>query len=488
MPSLLLFAFITAAAAGSPVIAIDGRFGDWSDVEASLRDPADAPWAEIDFGDVRIAHDDRFVEFLFETGNDVTLQRLRGTARLVLDADGDPETGREVYGVAGADVIVDFTPADPDRRDRPGEGVGLRSTTARNRLSPYDVGIVVAPTHSSDRFELRIRRAAVLPDTAPLFEGERFTMQLVFVDLQGTIQDRTDSVTYELTPVRPPPPAQADDPLARAPHTSLRMMTWNTERGAMLARPDAAGRVLRAIGPDVILLQELPEDSDAGEVAMRLERMLGRPWHVIIGAGGGNLRCAVAAAATLDLSPALGVVAYPDTPQRSVRATGAMLRADRRRMLLISVHLRCCGYAGSSEDRTRSVEADAIRRAVADASAETNTEAIVMGGDLNLVGSAWPLAVIAEGLDRSGEALARADAYRLDGLTNWTWADRDLPFTPGRLDFLLYAPSANATTGSFVFDTRDLESRWLEHHGLHADDAETASDHRPVVADIRWTR
>ncbi len=37
-----------------------------------------------------------------------------------------------------------------------------------------------------------------------------------------------------------------------------------------------------------------------------------------------------------------------------------------------------------------------------------------------------------------------------------------------------------------VMDTRDLEPRWLQRHELRADDTASASDHLPLVADLRW--
>jgi hypothetical protein len=79
-----------------------------------------------------------------------------------------------------------------------------------------------------------------------------------------------------------------------------------------------------------------------------------------------------------------------------------------------------------------------------------------------------------------------AEALQIDGRSNATWGDPDLPFVPGRLDFLLYADTSLESINAFLMDTRDLEPRWLERHGLRGDDTASASDHLPLVADLRW--
>jgi hypothetical protein len=74
----------------------------------------------------------------------------------------------------------------------------------------------------------------------------------------------------------------------------------------------------------------------------------------------------------------------------------------------------------------------------------------------------------------------------LDRATNATWRDRDQPFVPGRLDFLLFADSSLILQRADVIDTRDLDPGALADRRLKADDSSDISDHLPVIADLAW--
>ena len=479
-------------------IVIDGRFDDWASVPIALADPADALKAAVDFGEVRISHDDRFVHLLVDFGRTVNVQKLDGTVLLLLDCDGNRVTGRSMHGLGGVDVIIDLTPPNAEFPDRAGAGVGLRSTTyqpdpqdtAARRLSPYDIGFTFAPTYASDQFELRIRRGVVLPQTAATFTGDRFTGKLLFRDRAGRLQDETGTFSYELAPVNRSAKPQARDPLSRAGDAGLRIVSWNVKQGALLTNSEPFGRVLAAVDPDVILLQELTDRNTAGQIKGFLNRWLPhngpQEWHVVFGAGGGNLRCAVASRVELRIVEPLQLIWYPDWPDHAVRAVGAIVERAGKRLLIVSIHLRAGGRAGSYKDRTRQVEADAIRRAIQQAASGQPYDGLIVAGDFNLVGSRQPLDLVAEGLDADGSALAVAEAYQLDGLSNATWSDPDEPFVPGRLDYLLYSDATLTLARAFVLDSRDLNPRWLDRHGLKLDDTASASDHLPLIADVKW--
>jgi endonuclease/exonuclease/phosphatase family metal-dependent hydrolase len=452
-------------------IVLDGRFDDWSEVPVVLADPADAPESAVDLGEIKVSHDDRFVHLLVEVRRTVNLQKMSGTLRVHLDADGNEMT----------DVVVEFSPPD-DGPGRSGRGARLVQPGSREPRSAYEIGLAFAPSYASDTFELRMER------DRSFLDGERFTARLEFVDRNGETLDRTDTFAHALGPIDIPPRRQPRDPLTRGPRTTLRVVSWNVEFGSLFARPEPFGRVLRALEPDVVFFQELMRDTTPEKLAAYLDRWLpgrgGRRWKVIVGAGGGDLRCAVAARGELAVAPGLEVIAYPDRPDRMILLATAVVGAPQR-VLVASVHLRCCGSTGSFEDRTRQVEADAIRRAVRSAMADHDYDGVVIGGDLNLVGSRRPLELLAEGVDADGSNLAVAEAFQLDGRTNATWSDLEQPFMPGRLDFLLYSDATLDASRSFVLETRDLEPRWLKRHLLLIDDTASAADHLPIVLDLR---
>jgi len=489
MPHTFLFCVILTAP--PPPIVIDGRFDDWANVPVAVVDPADAPEAAIDFREVRVTHDDRFVHLLVEVERDVNIQHLGGTARVLLDTDGNVRTGETVGGLDGVDAVIELTQPDPEGRGRHGRGVGLRVIGVTEPRNPYDIGFTFGPTYAGRSFEMRMDRRAVVAGLPRFLVGRHFSARLEFTDLRGNVGDTTDPFTHELSPVEPVPGEQRSDPLARPSRADLRIVSWNVNFSGLLRRPERFGRILRALDPDVILLQELQEDATPLQLVEFARTWVpgggrgGRAWNALLGAGGGDLRCAVVTRLDLEPSRALHVVPFPDLPERTIRVAAAEV-GEQHRLLVLSVHLRCCGWAGSFEDRTRQVESDALRRAVLAALPATQADGVIIAGDLNLVGSRRPLDLLAEGLDGDGSDLTVAEALQIDGRSNATWGDPDLPFVPGRLDFLLYPDKSLEQINAFVMDTRDLEPQWLQRHELRADDTASASDHLPLVADLRW--
>jgi endonuclease/exonuclease/phosphatase family metal-dependent hydrolase len=509
-PLLLLLSLpIGCQAPCGPPIILDGRFDDWAGVPAAVVDEADAPRAEVDFRTIRIADEGNLVHVLIDLGEGrkINIQRLDGCAKLLLDGDGDRVTGRTVHGLPGVDVIVSLTPPPerrPDARDRPGMGVGLESTTyegdpddeTRPPLSPYDIGLALAPTYADRFVELRFARGAELPDTPPFLKGDHLSARLVLVDQAGAVLDETAPFTHRLCPFVPSQGARNEeqpiDPLARAPGTALRLMTWNLQRGALLNQRDAALRILRAAAPDLICIQELTEDISAEEI----ERLLNestreaddgapqRRWNVLVGAGGGDLRCAIATRLPISALAHIEPIPHHAVEGWFLRTAGAAVQHRDRRLLVLSVHLKCCGRIGDDADRTRIGEVRAIRAALRDALRAEDIDGILIAGDLNLVGSRTPLDILAGLEDDGGPALAVAAPMQLDGRSNATWRDAREPFVPGRLDFGLYDGTAFDPAQAFVLDASDLAPRWLEQYGLRASDT-AISDHLPIVLDLR---
>jgi endonuclease/exonuclease/phosphatase family metal-dependent hydrolase len=496
-----LSCLLTLAPTSTEGIVIDGRFDDWDDIAPTLVDPIDAPTAEADFGEIRIAHDDRYVHLLIELRRELNVQRLDGRIVLPLDVDGRVETGVTAHGLSGTDVIVTFSPRDPERPDRPGMGVGLSSPlhmpdpgAGIPPLSPYDVGIMLAPTYADDRIELRLDRFVRLPGSPPLFADQQFRGRLVLYDADDDVLDATEAFSHELegdgADARDDQASSESDPLARPAGTELRIMSWNTRHGGLLLRRDGVLRVLRAVKPDVLLVQELTENQSAGEIAALLNEidtesaMPQAAWSVIVGEGGGDLRCAVASRYALESSAPLRAIAFPERPDRTLRTAGAIVAVGDRRLLTVSVHLKCCGRIGDESDRTRELEARLLNESVRKAAEDDGIDGIVITGDLNLVGGHRPLELLAAGLDLDDSALDVVDAMQLDRRSNVTWCDPAMPFVPGRLDFALISGDTIEAIGGFVLDTADLPPAWLERHGLTAGDTDLISDHLPLIVDL----
>ena len=487
----------------SEPIVIDGGFDDWRAAPPLLDDSGDAPRSVVDFGSMSCQADSQFVHLFIELGQVVNIQHLDGRGLLLLDIDGDPDTGIVQFELPGVDAIIELTPPNQREPARPSMGIGLVSTTynphaldpAVRQLSPYDIGMCFAPTHSSDRTEIRLQRGRLLPQTPPAFEGDHFTGKLVFVDRTSLLRDQTDAFRCDLPALSPGKVLDAEqptDPLQRPDGTALRAMNWNSEFGALFLMPDLAARILRAIDPDVILFEEMPDTHSGPELEQFLSGALkdaerGERWHVAWGAGGGDLRCAVASRFPMELIEKLNLVPYPDRPDRHVRFAGAVAEVAGTKLLLVALHLKCCGYDGSPEDLTRELEVQLVRDAISQAMQDRSFDGILIAGDLNLVGSTRPLDALALPLGRSAPPFVVLQPLQIDRRSKITWSDPDQPFVPGRLDYMLMSSEALAPAGCFVLDTADLAPRWLSRHGLNAEDTAMASDHLPVVADYRRT-
>ena len=112
---------------------------------------------------------------------------------------------------------------------------------------------------------------------------------------------------------------------------------------------------------------------------------------------------------------------------------------------------------------------------------------VVIGGDLNLVGSRRPLEILGAGLGREAASLAFAAPSGLDDATNYTWRNPRSAFTPGRLDWLLYDEQRLRVVRSFVLDSRRLSASALASSGIEKSDTDV-SDHLPLVVDLRVVR
>ncbi len=289
-------------ALADPPIVMDGVFEEWPGRESALEDPEDAQGGAADVRLLQLTSDRDSVYLMVEFGAAVSVQGLDGTALLLLDADGDEATGASEEGMAGVDLVVQLTPPDPWHPERPGKGVAVRLTgldlPADRPLTPYDIGWSSAPTHAGRRFEFRIARGNPVAGAPALFKGERFRARLVTFGPGGELGDETAVLTYRFRPeveielgsIEQP----TDDPLARRaltalPSRPLRVVNWNVELGSIVDKPEPFVRVLRALDPDVITLQELTNRQSAEEVAALLNEGLSPDrWQVVFGEGGGN--------------------------------------------------------------------------------------------------------------------------------------------------------------------------------------------------------
>lgn len=497
-------------------------FDDWVDAPVAVDDPFDAPGSAVDFGRIKAGHDDGAIYLLIDLGRPANVEALPGTISLIFDDDANPETGWEESGLEGADLVIDLSPPYAVGAMPPGMGVGVRlarprgagddagsGSTRFERRDSYDVGYVHAPKYRSGLVELRLPRRQASAGTGR-FEGEEYAAKVVFRARDGEVLDEAGPFVQRLAPGRPRAPAhdEALDPLARAQRTSVRVMSWNVSGPNLLERTERFRRIISAVRPDLLLLDEV----SAGLSAKAIRELLpdgeaggAGGWEVLYGEAGGRQRGAIAVrGGRLRRVPPLERVEYPTELTTKLGGTrplgfggvrdgiptlGAVVELAGARLLVSTSDLQCCGNGvDTPEEMIRLAEAEAIGAAVRRALAADadGVDGLIVAGDLNLLGSRQPLHLLTRGLDLDGSDLAVSHPLGLRGLTDATWSATEAAraFAPGRLDVLSYGDSTLRLERAFVLRTSDLSVRWLEAHGLEADDSNRASDHFPIVADL----
>jgi hypothetical protein len=173
-------------------------------------------------------------------------------------------------------------------------------------------------------------------------------------------------------------------------------------------------------------------------------------------------------------------------------AAGVELPSGER-LLVVSVHFKCCGVAGSEEDLRRVEEAEAVANTIAVVrSAQRGSPAyrfrdagVVVAGDWNLVGSDRPLEVLRRA-EPSGPGLTRATLLGLNGDAAVTWYNESSSFSPGWLDLVAFDDATLDLMRGFVLNTRVLDAAALARMGLAGDDSRLATDHLMLVADLAF--
>jgi endonuclease/exonuclease/phosphatase family metal-dependent hydrolase len=483
---------------------LDGKFDDWTRIprDSSVTDPVgdagDDATLGSDLKQLVLEADGKRLHLLVAMNKAATIQGLERPLVIYLDADGDESTGAKPDAdgqrLPGADVAIVFSPKPGAARGgnrRParsgGEGVAIFAVTAdgelADRKSADAAGFGMAPTAASERYELRLDRRA------DFLAGSTVRAMAATLADDGTA-DRTKPVTCRLPPFDPRPFAPAEAAaVAREGGTDARIVTWNAERGAIFTREksEAFGTTLAALAPDIILLQELGGEATAKSLSEWLDRNVPREakWNAVV--SGGDLRTAVASPFPLETASVLdGVTRETDRGPRPVRVAAATVDVRGKSLLALSIHLKCCGSLGSDEDATRMAEARTIAENVAKSIERSRPDGVVIGGDLNLVGSGKVLEALGEKADVDRTDLAVAEIRQLDGVSNQTWRSKGNPFAPGRLDYLLVSDRGLERRGAFVFSEEDLSEIARTTLKLPPSALDEPSDHQPVVVDVAF--
>lgn len=460
--------------AAEPIsIVIDGDTSEWP---ATLAAMADEHYLYTRFS----VADEQF-----------TLQSAPRSVSLWVDCDANASTGAAVKGrdgAIGADMQVLFSPG--------GRGgvklLALDSTGGSRELSKADFDLVFAPTYASSWYELRICRTpqdkASLPATGLLAPG-RIKGFASVLDANGLVAAASDTFTVETDETCVGGRRLTAEDLPTAPEGALRVVSWNVELSKPMESPAPFARVIKALKPDVMLMQEW-EKGDAAEVDAWFEQHVGGAWNVRKAPGtmatGGGVLIATRFEVVGGERQGIECTFRNDAGEQEtkpVRFIDATLNTPMGPVQVGSMHLKSRGTKDSVEDRRRMAEARAVNAAFAGNASAAAAPRRIMSGDLNLVGSRPPLDILRAGIDADGSDLTPAAAMVHGDLAFYTWQDDKSPFSPGRLDWIVYSDSNLKEQAAFVLDAARLDESVLTKLGIERGDT-AAADHLPVVLDL----
>jgi exonuclease III len=370
---------------------IDGVFSEWSEEHLVARDAKGDATAAFDVTKVAARTNGTVLYLHFDIGKELNLQNgltSDGTLRAVIDLPGDRQ------------LTVDF---------RVRTAV-LRGSDAK-RIAWSGLDFVCLPTYASDEYELRIDL-----DELGLSAGDEITLNFSGSDaLENAVSIVLDESQEQ----------QPNVSLARSDNAHVRIANLNTLYQG-LGDPDRSAqitRLLTAAQADVYCFQE---ELDEGTFRKAAQRMV--PHQINLCSSNG---CGIATRLPLEpvrLDLERGAAALVELP-------------NRKHLVVVSVHFKCCGYAGSWQDDTRVYQAeqlaDRIRRMrQGEYGEKCKNGGIVVIGDYNLVGSRKPLDILRKaGLT---DLLLRAAG---DGAAyTWRGLRREESFWPGRLDVVAMTP------------------------------------------------
>ena len=299
--------------------------------------------------------------------------------------------------------------------------------------------------------------------------------------------------------------------LDRPADTAIRVMTWNVYRNSVFppegelvdmtaaTRPAQFARILRAVRPDVVCLQDITESTErsAALVSHILALPAGQAWQ------------AHAAVDTVIVSR-FGLRARARGQVDGDRQRGhsiALITTPTTDLLVICSHFQSSADPRAESMRRQQAQmiVDEIRAAKAGRGPtplRARTPFLVLG-DFNAIPgstlfvdalrSGRPVdgaAESAEGLDWDGSSLTDAQPrHNASGSERYTWRNDLDRFPPSMLDRIFYSDSVLTSVNQFVLDTTAMSYDELVRPQLRAIDVMSdprsgIHDHFPLVIDL----
>jgi len=467
---ITLLLYLTCLRAAHPIV-IDGLFDDWQEVPVTITDP-EGDYNYDDWAELKITNDDDFIFFKISLHSEETLLQNWNNFYLYIDADRDSLTGHPFRGM-GAELAWHFG----YRTGQYFEQDGIID------LWQNDITLRQAPTVTSTEFEIAIARGSFVlsdPDSiAVIFSS--------FYDTGDYMPDSWGGVVYQLdtTVVGPAEPILLEK-------TGTRLVTYNTLNTGILEsdRQPKFQRIIQALDPDIIALQEHSEWNEIGDIISSW--FPEDTWYQ-----GYTFRDLVV------------LSKYPIINQANLisseRTMCALLQTDdpiNPYLLILNSHFSCC-----DNDDDRQEQVDELVQVLREWRLNDNgpfdlPEGTPMFhvGDFNFVGYREQIETVTAGniqdegiygsdfpLDWDGTAITDLFSRHTHKRMAYTWRSDGSSFNPGKLDYVLYTNSNLSILNHFVLNTLAMPDSVLNEWELEAEDTNEASDHLPRIVDFMVT-
>jgi endonuclease/exonuclease/phosphatase family metal-dependent hydrolase len=298
----------------------------------------------------------------------------------------------------------------------------------------------------------------------------------------------------------------------------LRVMSWNVWRNSIFKtgekRQESFERIIRAVQPDVICLQEVAA-AKAGDLSELMDRLLplegSQHWHVH---SASNTDLIIASRYPLrrrEYEYVIPVKAiHPDFHLGQIMCMVDL--PDSR--ILPDLYLMTAHFLSGPNLEARQKQADSIVSKLRHLRQKNHPDTLPAGtpiiilGDLNVYSSTpddptQHLSTLLTGNivdeaefgadllpDWDGTYLAEVKPRHNSREKAWyTWRDDNKQFAPGALDRVIYTDSVLGVQNSFVLNTTAMSSSELNQSGLLAEDVLRSAkpgdfDHLPLVTDF----
>ncbi len=477
MRSLIILSFLWISLLGiqtalhAQTLFIDEQFDEWTNL---IEDPTGDNAFGTDFIACAASTSQNRIFFYLKLHTPLLLQAQDDVA-LYIDLDDNVATGRMKNGI-GADLVYYFS----DRYGIVYEQNGSRF------IDHEDIYLVHQPSVRANQFEIGINRDIQL-------NGSSFTVQnfrYLFVSAGDQIPNGNGGISYTATMeiVDPPNIRYSKDP------RDIRICSYNVHFDDLFVSTKQPSflRIFAAIQADVWAIQEVYDHSDQ-EIAdlIRVAQNIPVSQELYHASAGHDVHI---------------ISKYPVQAAHSIAGNGAFhlqlpISTDEQvvDVLIINAHLPCC-----ERDQERQDEIDQILKFIRNQKSgigpfDMEGEfPIVVVGDMNFVGSDQnPYSLI------HGE-IANNNLYGPNFNPGWndksfndikapasgthnscTWSSEESSYSPSRIDYILYTGGRMRARNSFVLNVAKMSAADRNQLNLLSLDGENASDHYPIVADVR---